>query len=125
MAPGVVKAGAKGGDAEPNAETSDVSAPASAPEPAAASAGTPARPMAMTAEAMRREIEGRLRALRSQIESSSEDVGEKFATEARAIHSGEAEERAIRGQCSPDEARDLIDEGVPVTPLPWIDHTDD
>ena len=48
----------------------------------------------------------------------SEHVGNRFADEARAIHDGEAPERPIHGQATPDEARALIDEGVPVAPLP-------
>lgn len=57
--------------------------------------------------------------LRRKVEASSEDVGARFAEEARAIHEGQAEERAIRGQARPEEARALIEEGIPVAPLPW------
>ena len=46
-------------------------------------------------------------------------VGDKFADEARAIHLGEAEARAIHGQATPQEAEDLRDEGIPVAPLPF------
>ena len=51
--------------------------------------------------------------------ASSEDVGNRFADEARAIHSGDAEERQIHGQTTPAEAKRLIEEGVPVAPLPF------
>lgn len=118
MTPGVVSTSSKGAERD----AADGEPPS---QPAVATPAEPQRQMAMTADAMRREIEGRLRALRAQVEASSEDVGDRFATEARAIHSGESEERAIRGQCTVEDARDLIDEGVPVTPLPWIDRTDD
>lgn len=112
------------------------SATRKAPEPEAAPAAPAAHPpaggpaaaagrMALTSEAMRREIEGRLRALRAHVEATAENVGDAFATEARAIHEGEAEERPIYGQCDPDDARDLIEEGVPVLPLPWVDRQDD
>lgn len=57
--------------------------------------------------------------LRAKIEAETEDVGERFASEARAIHHGDAPERAIRGQARHDEARALIEEGVPVAPLPF------
>jgi len=53
-----------------------------------------------------------------QIISQTEDVGPRFAEEARRIHHGEAQERAIRGQASAEETRDLLDEGIPVLPLP-------
>lgn len=56
--------------------------------------------------------------LRQHIETHSEDVGTQFASEARAIHDGEAPERMIHGQAKPDEARALIEDGVPVLPLP-------
>ena len=49
----------------------------------------------------------------------SEPVGERFSDEARAIHLGEAEARAIHGRATPAEARSLIEEGVPIAPLPF------
>ena len=48
----------------------------------------------------------------------SEDVGERFPEEARRMHYGEAEARSIRGQATLSEARDLIDEGIAVMPVP-------
>jgi hypothetical protein len=51
--------------------------------------------------------------------AKSEDVGDRFASEARAIHAGDAEERLIHGQATPIEAKKLIEEGVPVAPLPF------
>ncbi|MDD3355095.1 DUF1178 family protein [Zoogloea sp.] len=50
--------------------------------------------------------------------SKSEDVGERFSEEARRIYYGEAEERAIRGKAHPSEMRELIEEGIPVLPVP-------
>lgn len=60
-----------------------------------------------------------LRALREKIERESDYVGERFVHEARAIHAGEAPERPIWGEARPAEARALIEEGVPVAPLPF------
>jgi hypothetical protein len=54
-----------------------------------------------------------------QMLAKSEDVGNRFADEARAIHAGDAEERLIHGQATPVEAKKLIEEGVPVAPLPF------
>ena len=51
--------------------------------------------------------------------AKSEDVGDRFASEARAIHAGDSEERLIHGQATPAEAKKLIEEGVPVAPLPF------
>ena len=50
---------------------------------------------------------------------TSEHVGPRFADEARAIHLGEAEARAIHGQATPKQADELRDEGIPVAPLPF------
>ena len=48
----------------------------------------------------------------------TEDVGERFAEEARRIHYGEVKERSIRGRASQDEADALVDEGIQVASLP-------
>jgi hypothetical protein len=58
-----------------------------------------------------------LQALR-QVMANTEDVGERFADEARAMHYGDAEQRSIRGQASRAEAIELIEEGIEVMPLP-------
>lgn len=49
--------------------------------------------------------------------ANTEDVGEKFAEEARRIHYGEAEERNIRGQASREDTEALLEEGIAVLPL--------
>lgn len=56
-------------------------------------------------------------ALRSAA-AKSEDVGERFAEEARRIHYGDSEERAIRGKADRAEMIELIEEGIPVLPVP-------
>lgn len=58
-----------------------------------------------------------LRAVR-HVMANSEDVGERFAEEARRIHYQETPERNIHGVASPEEAAELIDEGIEVLPLP-------
>jgi hypothetical protein len=45
-------------------------------------------------------------------------VGRRFAEEARSMHLGETEARPIHGQATPNQARALADEGVPIAPLP-------
>lgn len=57
-------------------------------------------------------------ALIEQVLANTENVGAKFAEEARKIHYKEAPERAIRGTASGDETRELLEEGIPVLPLP-------
>ena len=58
--------------------------------------------------------------LRRKVEENAEYVGLSFATEARAIHDGDAPERPIYGEARLDEARKLIEDGVPVAPLPFM-----
>ncbi len=55
--------------------------------------------------------------LARKVVAHTEDVGSQFAQEARRMHYGEAQERAIRGQATPDEAMELLDEGIAVVPL--------
>jgi hypothetical protein len=50
--------------------------------------------------------------------ANTEDVGERFAEEARRIHYGESDERSIRGQASAEETESLLEEGIAVLPLP-------
>lgn len=52
-----------------------------------------------------------------QLVANTTDVGDRFAHEARKIHYGDAPERAIRGQASAQETRELLDEGIAVLPL--------
>jgi hypothetical protein len=61
-----------------------------------------------------------LAALRAQVEAGSDYVGMNFAAEARAMHAGDVPERSIYGEARADEARALIEEGVPVAPLPFL-----
>lgn len=66
------------------------------------------------------DLEQALAALRRQVEENSEYVGVNFVTEARRIHAGDAPERAIYGEARADEAKKLIEDGVPVAPLPFL-----
>jgi hypothetical protein len=56
--------------------------------------------------------------LKRLVESNFENVGENFADEARQIHYGEAEARPIYGQATAQQVQDLLDEEIPVLPLP-------
>lgn len=58
--------------------------------------------------------------MRMHIETNADDVGTNFAAEARKIHDGETPERAIYGQANVQEAKELIKDGVPVVPLPFM-----
>ena len=58
--------------------------------------------------------------LRKKVEDNSDYVGMNFAAEARAMHDGDSPERSIYGEAKPEEARKLIEEGIPVAPLPFM-----
>lgn len=56
--------------------------------------------------------------VREHIRANFDYVGDKFADEARKIHAGESEERAIWGEATPEQARELAEEGIAAAPLP-------
>jgi len=112
MAPNVAS---KKGDVVP-APTADASEPA--PTPGALP----------TKAAMETEEAGKLRRalveLRGKIEKDFDHVGPQFAEEARKIHYGETEERNIYGETSAEEAKELADEGIGVSRIPWLPKED-
>ena len=61
-----------------------------------------------------------LKAIREQVTRNADDVGERFPDEARKMHYGEIEHRSIYGEASPVEARELLEEGIEVHPLPIV-----
>ena len=64
------------------------------------------------------ELQAAWMQLVKQVMANTEDVGERFAEEARKIHYGETEQRGIRGQASREETQELLEEGIGVLPLP-------
>ena len=62
----------------------------------------------------------RMREMQKTITDHCDDVGVQFAEEARKIHYGEAEERGIYGQTSPEEAEALAEEGIEAIAIPWL-----
>ncbi|TVQ52486.1 MAG: DUF1178 family protein [Rhodobacteraceae bacterium] len=66
-----------------------------------------------------------LTALRAKLEAEADYVGPAFAAEARRIHEGAAERRAIWGEATGAEAKALVEDGVPVAPLPFLPRRDD
>lgn len=91
----------------------------SAPDPVAA----PAEDTASTSLVMapqERELLSKLKELRDHVLKNADNVGNKFPDEARKMHYGDIEHRAIYGEATTEEARALIDEGVEVAPLPVL-----
>lgn len=74
----------------------------------------------LEAEGAALEIRKALAAIRQEIESKCENVGEKFADEARKIHYGDAEARPIYGDATNAEAAELEEEGINIARVPWI-----
>lgn len=66
------------------------------------------------------EREKALREIRRRIESESDYVGRRFAKEARAMHDGDMPMRPIYGEARGDEAIELLKDGIPVAPLPFV-----
>ncbi|MCB4456362.1 DUF1178 family protein [Leisingera sp. McT4-56] len=99
------------GEPEPEPAAAAAPAPVPAAAPAASGPGMLSRPSG--------EVEKALAELRKKVEENSDYVGNNFVREARAMHLGEAPERAIHGEAKLEDARELIEEGVPVLPLPF------
>ncbi len=66
------------------------------------------------------EGEKAIAALRRHVEENSDYVGSRFAEEARAMHLGTSPERSIYGEANGAEAKKLIEDGIPVAPLPFL-----
>ncbi len=62
-----------------------------------------------------------IKQLKTEVEKNCEYVGDNFNKEARAIHFGDSPERSIYGKTTLREAKSLVEDGIPVTPLPWVD----
>ena len=82
--------------------------------PSVRQSDAPAKP---TREA---QMAAALAEMRKEVEANSSYVGGDFAKEARAMHDGKMPERAIHGEAKPEEARKLLEDGVPVVPLPFL-----
>jgi hypothetical protein len=76
-------------------------------------------PVAMVSSEQR-EFRAKLKELRDHLTKNAENVGGKFPEEARKMHYGEKEHRSIYGEASPQEAKELLDEGVELHPLPVL-----
>jgi hypothetical protein len=76
-------------------------------------------PVAMVSP-QEREFRAKLKELRDHLTKNAENVGGKFPEEARRMHYGEKEHRSIYGEASPQEAKDLLEEGVELHPLPVL-----
>jgi hypothetical protein len=84
---------------------------------AAKSSGAPAQ---LVLDPERAEMMAKLREMAKAVRANADYVGGDFAEEARRIHFGEADARGIYGEASADEVRGLLEDGVPVAPIPVL-----
>jgi hypothetical protein len=66
------------------------------------------------------ELQARFLFAMREVMANTEDVGERFADQARAMHHGDMDARSIRGRTSPEVAMELIEEGISILPLPQL-----
>ena len=66
------------------------------------------------------EFRAKLKELRDHLTKNADNVGTKFPEEARKMHYGESEHRSIYGEATPQEAKELLEEGVELHPLPVL-----
>ena len=87
---------------------------------APAAAPVPAEPAAVqdVAQMTPQHLQATWMKMVRHVMANTEDVGTKFAEEARKIHHGETEHRNIRGQASREETEALLEEGIDILPLP-------
>jgi hypothetical protein len=62
--------------------------------------------------------------LREEVEARCDYLGSGFAEEARKIHEGSAPARGIYGEATPDDIESLLDDGIDITPIPWVPRSD-
>lgn len=108
MAPQISTSKKRKGRAETPAET----------PPAAASPEANA-PVAMISP-QEHEFRSKLRELREHLTKNADNVGARFSDEARKMHYGETEHRSIYGVATPEDAKELHDEGIEFQPLPIL-----
>jgi hypothetical protein len=91
-------------------------------EPAAVESSAPAEPPTPVAmmTPQEREFRKKLKELREHLVKNADYVGGKFPEEARRMHYGEIEHRSIYGEASPDQAKELHEEGIEFHPLPVL-----
>lgn len=81
---------------------------------------TPTETPSVLPDDRQRKIINKIRELRNELLDGAENVGDKFPEEARKIHYGESERKGIYGQADSQEVEELLDEGIPVAPLPIL-----
>jgi hypothetical protein len=84
----------------------------------AVSTGRKREKIALAMNEMQKKAMAEMKALSAKIRENAENVGDKFAEEARKIHFGETEARGIYGEATLEEAKSLAEDGVGFMPIP-------
>jgi hypothetical protein len=119
LAPNLAANLGHGGTADPRPPTPTPPVPPPPLQPAPMPPIPPKTPVAMMSAA-ERELRHKLKELRDHITKNAHYVGPRFPEEARKIHYGEAEHRSIYGEASPEDAKQLHEEGIEFHPLPIL-----
>ena len=96
-----------------------LAAPAT-PSPAPHAPQSPVSASVAMTSPQERELRKKLKELRDHVTKNAHYVGPQFPEQARKIHYGEIEHRSIYGEASPDEAKELHEEGIEFHPLPVL-----
>ncbi len=99
-------------------------APVPAERPAPPAQAQPGAGQPVAGGALPDQMRAMLQRMRAEIERRCDYVGDDFAEEARRIHRGEATERGIYGEATPEQAERLADEGIEVAQIPWVPRAD-
>jgi hypothetical protein len=106
------------------AATAAPAAPAADAKAAVEAPGADAKAVVKSPVAMispqERELRAKLKELRDHLTKNAENVGRRFPDQARKMHYGEIEHRSIYGEASPQEAKELHEEGIEFHPLPVL-----
>lgn len=70
------------------------------------------------------DVRRALQVLRRHVETNCENVGSRFAAEARAIHNGTSKTRGIYGDSTPEESHALAEDGIDFQTIPWVPPSD-
>ena len=103
----------------PRLARKDKSTPIAAPAEGSAPSAEAPTPVAMISP-QEKEFRAKLKELRDHLTANADNVGKKFPEEARKMHYGEIEHRSIFGEASPQDAKDLHEEGIEFHPLPVL-----
>jgi hypothetical protein len=111
-----ISSGGKQGEAEPSSRPEAPNGPAPSPGTPAEAAKAPVALMSL----QEREFRQKLKELREHLTRNADYVGQKFPEVARKMHYGEMNHRSIYGEATPQDAKEMHEEGIQFHPLPVL-----